>query len=131
MGNGEFRLDPSQSTATAKRVEDFYQDLDSEFTNAEFLKFNLKGLVALATSRDNRGRSWLSDYLRQSPDTPECRQLKTLLAPVRQAYQPIFVIRSRMIALYSLIRAGLRRRGDGKMAARRAACSRSTRAAAM
>ncbi len=82
-GSGEFKLDPRLSTATAKEVEDFYQDLDSEFSHAEFLKFNLKGLIALAKSRDARGRAWLADYLRHSPDTPESRQLKTLLAPAR------------------------------------------------
>jgi hypothetical protein len=82
-GSGEFKLDQSLSTATAKDVEDFYKDLESEVSNADFLKFNLKGLIALATGQDTRGRSWLADYLRRSPDTPESRQLKALLASAR------------------------------------------------
>ncbi len=79
-GGGKFKVKPSLSTASVKDVEDFYDDMDSEFTKAEFLKFNLNGLIVLATSQNSRGRAWLADYLRHSPDTPESRQLKALLA---------------------------------------------------
>jgi hypothetical protein len=80
---GDFKLEPSLSTATAKDVESFYDNLETKFSNADFLKFNLKGLIALATGQNHKGRSWLADYLRHSPDTPEARQLKTLLAAPR------------------------------------------------
>ena len=68
------------STATASEVEKFYDIEDVAFTDDEFLKFNLKGLAELAKSKDDKRRSWLSDFLQDIPDTAESRQLKALLA---------------------------------------------------
>ena len=45
------------------------------------------------------------------------------------SHQPICRMRLRMTELYSCMHSGFRRRGAGRMAARRAACSRSNRAA--
>lgn len=76
----DFEPEPGLSTATVKEVGILYGDLDSDFGNGEFLKFNHEGLVALAKSKDERGRSWLSRFLRQCPDGVESRELKVLLA---------------------------------------------------
>ena len=84
-GRGDFELDQSLSTATAKEVEDFYENVDGHDNDdkAEFLKFHLKGLTGVATGEDNKGRLWLSRYLQTAPDTPESRQLKALLGSSR------------------------------------------------
>jgi hypothetical protein len=77
---GDFKLDEKLSTTTALEVERFYDVEDLDFDGEEFLRFNLRGLTELATSSDQDRRSWLTDFLEDYPDTPESRQLKTLLA---------------------------------------------------
>jgi hypothetical protein len=76
-------LDQSLSTATAKAVERFYENAWAPDNKAEFLQFNLKGLIGVATGKDSKARLWLSRYLRTAPDTPESRQLKALLGSSR------------------------------------------------
>jgi hypothetical protein len=80
--NGKFEPDVSLSTATHEDIRDFYDitDDDLEVGAEKFLKFNLKGLSAIAKGKDNAGRLWLTEYLQRSPDTPESRQLKSLLS---------------------------------------------------
>jgi hypothetical protein len=77
--SGRFEIDPSRSTASPQDVETFYNDLDSKFSGAEFLKFHLKGLTAVASGRDAKARRWLTEYLQSCPDTPESKRLKALL----------------------------------------------------
>lgn len=78
-----FRQDQSLSTATAEQVNAFYGDMGSHFTDEEFLRFNLGGLVDIAKGEDNHRRAWLSSFLRRCPDSPESRQLKVLIAERR------------------------------------------------
>jgi hypothetical protein len=77
--SGKFELDQSRSTASAKEVGDFYDDLDSSVTNEEFLRFNLKGLEGVAKSSNSEARTWLAEFLKNSPNTRESRILKALL----------------------------------------------------
>jgi hypothetical protein len=79
-GKGDFEIDESLSTISAKDVGDFYDALDSDFTNEEFLKFNFKGLTDLARSSDLKGRSWLMDFLQRCAETAESLQLRSILA---------------------------------------------------
>jgi len=79
-GTAGFEPEPSLSTATVKEVGVFYDDLDSDLGDGAFLRFNHGGLVALAKSKDEGGRSWLARFLQRCPDGVESRELKALLA---------------------------------------------------
>ena len=79
-GTAEFKLDGNLSTASPEEVSGFYDDLESGFTDEEFLKFDLKGLMALATGKDEKARRWLSSFLQECSDTAESRQSKAALA---------------------------------------------------
>jgi hypothetical protein len=81
VGSGQFELDQPLSTATGEEVEDFYEDFDSDgFEDEEFLKFNIKGLIAIAKGTDEKSRSWLQRFLDLCPDTLESRQLRQIIA---------------------------------------------------
>jgi hypothetical protein len=82
-GTGSFKPVPNQSTATPDEVENFYEIHDTAASDQEFLKFHYKGLAAIAKGQDDRARAWLGAFVQRSPDIPETRELKSILAARR------------------------------------------------
>ena len=78
---GDFKPVPSLSTATPAAIERFYYNFDTEFSDEEFIKFHYKGLSALIKGpQEAQTQFWLMNFLQQAPDTPEARQLRSLLS---------------------------------------------------
>lgn len=78
--SGKFEIDPSLSTATAEEVQKLYGDLDSEFSDKEFLRLNFNGFMSVAQNGDASARRWLLTFLRRQGDSSESQRLKALLA---------------------------------------------------
>ena len=73
-----FVLDSNLSSASAKEIEDFYDDLDSNYTNEEFLNFNLNWLKQIAIGNDVKAGEWLWRFLSCCPNSPEANELRAL-----------------------------------------------------
>jgi len=54
---GKFERDREQSSSLAQDEEEFYSDLDFDFTPDQFLKFNLSGLQHLVASIEPKERT--------------------------------------------------------------------------
>jgi len=76
---GDFELDPELSSVSAEDIETFYENLLSDYTDADFLEFNFEGLKEVATGDDDKAREWLSNFLTCCRDTDEAKELKALL----------------------------------------------------
>lgn len=74
-----YRLDPLRSTITTEEIRTVY-NIDS-LSNDDFLKFNSKELLKIATGRRSQYKVWLQRYLEHSDATPERAQLMRLLRP--------------------------------------------------
>jgi hypothetical protein len=79
--SGNFEIDEAHSTATSDQVESFYENFEETgFDSEDLLKFNFKGLSAIAKAPPAPSRAWLSRFLEQCSGTPESRQLKQLIS---------------------------------------------------
>jgi hypothetical protein len=79
-GDGSFRLDPQLSAASAKHVEEFYDDPDSRLTNDKIPGFNFNGFLETARRGNAEQRKWLGVFVRRCGGSKEAAQLKAALA---------------------------------------------------
>ena len=54
-------------------------DMDEGPSNEDLVRLDLHGLTAVATGKDNSAKNYLRELLNRCKDTPEVRQLKSLL----------------------------------------------------
>jgi len=75
--NSEFALDEGLSEVSGKQIESLYEDLDSEITNEDFLKYDLEFLKEIASGAETPQKQWLRQFLADCRETPEKQQLRT------------------------------------------------------
>ena len=69
---------PSKSKITTSEFE-ILADLDSDPSTEDLIRLDLHGLTAVAIGKDSAAKDYLKELLNRSKDTPEVRQLKSLL----------------------------------------------------
>ena len=84
--SGIFDLDQKLSTVGSSEVKAFYDFSKADFDAVEFLKFNFRKLreIAGGNGGNPKSRAWLTEFLQSGIDTPEARQLRTLLTALRK-----------------------------------------------
>lgn len=86
--DGEFALDDKLSGVSLKQINNLYEDLDSELTNEDFLRYDFASLKEIASGSETRQKGWLRQFLGRCQETNEKQQLRLALQtglPVPQA----------------------------------------------
>lgn len=77
---GDFRFDERRSTASADQIYQVYQNLDSDISNEDYLRYTFKSLKSVAIGQyGEASRIWLTNLVANSKDTPEKIELNALL----------------------------------------------------
>ena len=77
--DGRFVLDEKLSTTTQKQINALYEDLDSNISNEDVLRFSFASLREIAVTGNAIQKQWLQSFLTRCHEGPETKTLRALL----------------------------------------------------